>query len=206
MIRINLLPHREHKRQARRRRFLSMLVFGFLGAVGVAMLGFTVLTTRIDTQKQRNQFLANENKKLDLEIAEINKLKAEKQALLDRKKVVERLQSNRTESVRILDQLVRQTPEGVYLKEFKQTGDKMVLTGYAQSNARVSAYMRNLNDSPVFEQPLLNETKAATVGNLRLSEFSVQSQTERPAEKASAPAAVAGKASAVAASTAAGKK
>lgn len=202
MIRINLLPHREHKRLARRRRFLSMLAFGFLGAVGVAMLGFTVLTARIDTQKQRNQFLENENKKLDLEIAEINKLKAERQALLDRKKVVERLQSNRTESVRILDQLVRQTPEGVYLKEFKQTGDKMALTGFAQSNARVSAYMRNLNDSPVFEQPLLNETKAATVGNLRLSEFSLQTRVERPAEKASAPVAVLGTASA----TAAGKK
>ena len=203
MIRINLLPHREYKRLARRRRFLSMLAFGFLGAIGVGMLGFTVLSTRIDTQNQRNRFLVEENKKLDLEIAEIDKLKAERQALLDRKKVVERLQSNRTESVKILDQLVRQTPDGVYLKEFKQTGDKMALTGYAQSNARVSAYMRSLNDSSVFEQPLLNETKATIVGNLRLSEFSLQTVIERPAEKASAPAAVA---PAPAASAVVGKK
>lgn len=202
MIRINLLPHREHKRLARRRRFISLLVFGLLGGVGVAMLGFTVQAARIDTQKQRNQFIEGENKKLDLEIAKINKLKAEKQSLLDRKKVVERLQSNRTESVRILDQLVRQTPDGVYLKEFKQTGDKMVLTGLAQSNARVSAYMRNINDSKAFEQPLLNETKAATVGNLRLSEFSLQTRVERPAEIASAPAAVSGRASAVASTVA----
>ena len=198
MIRINLLPHREYKRLARRRRFFSMLAFGFLGAVCAGMLGFTVLSARIDTQNQRNRFLVEENKKLDLEIAEIDKLKAERQALLDRKKVVERLQSNRTESVKILDQLVRQTPDGVYLKEFKQTGDKMAFTGYAQSNARVSAYMRGLNDSSVFEQPLLNETKATMVGNLRLSEFSLQTVIERPAERASAPAVVAPAASAVA--------
>lgn len=186
MIRINLLPHREHKRIARRRRFLSMLTFGFLGALAVAALGFTILSSRIDTQKRRNQFIEAENKKLDKEIAEIDKLKAERQALLDRKKVIERLQSNRTESVRALDQLVRQTPDGVYLKEFKQNGDKIVLTGYAQSNARVSAFMRSINDSPAFEQPLLNETKAAMVGNLRVSEFSLQTQVRRPAEKSTA--------------------
>ncbi len=196
MIRINLLPHREQKRAARQRRFLSMLVFGLLGAVGVGIFGYTVMSARIDTQKQRNQFIAAENKKLDLEIAEIDKLRAERQSLLDRKKVVERLQSNRTESVRILDQLVRQTPEGVYLKEFKQTGNSMSFTGYAQSNARVSSYMRNLNDSPVFEQPLLNETKAATVGNLKLAEFSVRTVIERQPEKPVAP--VTAKVSAVA--------
>lgn len=188
MIRINLLPHREQKRQARQRRFLSVLALALLAAVAVIVLGFTILSARIDTQKSRNDFLSAENAKLDREIAEIEKLKSEKDALLDRKKVVERLQSNRTESVRIFDQLVRQTPEGVYLKEFKQVDAKIDLTGYAQSNARVSAYMRNLNDSPVFEQPLLIETKAATMGNLQVTEFSLRTMVTRAAD-ASAPAA-----------------
>ncbi|MDR3412331.1 MAG: PilN domain-containing protein [Formivibrio sp.] len=179
MIRINLLPHREEKRRARQRRFLSLLVFAFVGAIGVTIIGFTVLSAKIDTQKSRNDFLTAENTKLDHEIAEIDKLKSEKQALLDRKKVVERLQSNRTESVHVLDQLVRQAPEGIYLKDFKQSDDQITLIGYAQSNARVSTFMRNLNDSPVFEQPLLIEVKAATVGNLRLSEFNLRTRVTR---------------------------
>lgn len=179
MIRINLLPHREEKRRAKQRRFLSLLVFAFVGAIGVLILGFTVLAAKIDTQRSRNDFLTAENAKLDREIAEIEKLKTEKQALLDRKKVVERLQSNRTEAVRVLDQLVRQTPEGIYLKDFKQADDQITLVGYAQSNARVSTYMRNLNDSPVFEQPLLVEVKAANVGNLRLSEFNLRTRVTR---------------------------
>lgn len=188
MIRINLLPHREQKRHARQRRFLSLLVFGFLGAVGVIILGFTFFSARIDTQKTRNDFLVTENAKLEREIAEIEKLKSEKQSLLDRKKVVERLQSNRNEFVKILDQLVRQTPEGVYLKDFRQAGDKLNISGYAQSNARVSTYMRNLNDSPMFEQPLLVETKAVNVGNLRLSEFSVRTVVSKVVDVASAAA------------------
>ncbi len=188
MIRINLLPHREQKRQARQRRFLSMLALALLAAVAVIVLGFTILSAQIDTQKSRNDFLSAENAKLDREIAEIEKLKSEKDALLDRKKVVERLQSNRTESVRILDQLARQTPEGVYLKEFKQVDAKIDLAGYAQSNARVSAYMRNLNDSPVFEQPLLVETKAASMGNMQVTEFSLRTVVTRAVD-ASAPAA-----------------
>jgi len=182
MIRINLLPHREEKRRARQRRFLSFLAFALVGAVGVTIVGFTLLSAKIDTQNSRNEFLAAENAKLDREIAEIEKLKSEKQALLDRKKIVERLQSNRTEAVRVLDQLVRQTPEGIYLKDFKQSDDQVILVGYAQSNARVSTFMRNINDSPIFEQPLLIEVKAANVGNLRLAEFNLRTRITRAAD------------------------
>lgn len=186
MIRINLLPHREEKRRARQRRFLSLLAFAFVAAVGVTIVGFTVLSAKIDTQNSRNDFLMAENAKLDKEIAEIEKLKSEKQALLDRKKIVERLQSNRTEAVHVLDQLVRQTPEGVYLKDFKQTADQITLLGYAQSNARVSTYMRNINDSHVFEQPLLVEVKAANVGNLRLAEFNLRTRITRAVDASAA--------------------
>jgi type IV pilus assembly protein PilN len=182
MIRINLLPHREQKRVARQRRYVSMLVMSFLVAAGVVLAGYMFLSAKIDIQADRNRFLTEENAKLDREIAEIDKLKAEKQALLDRKKIVERLESNRTETVHLLDQLTRQVPEGVYLKDIKQNNDQLVLIGYAQSNARVSTLMRNLNDSPTFEQPLLIEAKSATVGNQRLSEFTLNVKLTRADE------------------------
>lgn len=187
MIRINLLPHREQKRVARQRQYVSMLVMSFIVAAGVVLAGYMFLSAKIDIQADRNRFLTEENAKLDREIAEIDKLKAEKQALLDRKKIVERLQSNRTETVHLLDQLTRQVPEGVYLKDVKQTNEQLVLIGYAQSNARVSTLMRNLNDSPIFEQPLLIEAKSATVGNQRLSEFTLNvklTRADEPAENA----------------------
>lgn len=182
MIRINLLPHREQKRVARQRRYVSMLVMSLLVAASSVLVGYMFLSAKLDTQADRNRFLTEENEKLDREIAEIDKLKAEKQALLNRKKIVERLQSNRTETVHLLDQLTRQTPEGVYLKDVKQTNDQLVLIGYAQSNARVSTLMRNLNDSPTFEQPLLIEAKSATIGNQRLSEFTLNVKLSRADE------------------------
>lgn len=186
MIRINLLPHRQEKRQAKQKRFVSLIVLSFIGAIAVVAAGYLALGARIETQNARNQFLTEENAKLDKEIAEIEKLKTEKQALLDRKLIVERLQSNRTETVRLMDQLTRQTPEGIYLKDIRQTGDKIILNGLAQSNARVSTLMRNLNDSPIFEQPLLIEAKAANVGNQRLSDFTLNIKVTRLAEEASA--------------------
>lgn len=181
MIRINLLPHREQKRIARQRRYLGLLFFSILLSAAVVILGYLVLQSRIDTQADRNRLLTEENAKLDHEIAEIEKLKSERQALLDRKQVVERLQSNRTMAVRIMDQLVRQTPEGVYLKEFRQSAETLSFAGLAQSSARVSIYMRSINDSEVFEQPLLVEVKSANVGNQKLAEFSLRSRLSSPA-------------------------
>ncbi|GAB7129558.1 hypothetical protein JCM19000A_40660 [Silvimonas sp. JCM 19000] len=189
MIRINLLPHREQARLARHRRYLAMLAAAFIAGTVVVALGYLYYDGRITTQNERNNFLKAENDKLQQQILEIEKLKTEKQQLLDRKKVVERLQANRAEDVKVLDQLTRQTPEGVYLKSIKQTDALLVLNGYAQSNARVSTLMRNLADSPVFEQPLLIEVKAATVGTQRLSEFTLNVQITRAVEDASGPAA-----------------
>ncbi|GGP23603.1 PilN domain-containing protein [Silvimonas iriomotensis] len=196
MIRINLLPHREEARKARHNRYMAMLGIAFAAAAAVVALGYFYYQSRIDTQNERNQFLAQENAKLDQQIAEIDKLKQEKQQLLDRKKVVERLQANRSEDVKMLDQLTRQTPEGIYLKYVKQNDMTLNLNGYAQSNARVSTYMRNLADSPVFEQPTLIEVKAAQVGNQRLSEFTLTVRLARPKDDASAPAAARSPASA----------
>ncbi|MCL4470424.1 MAG: PilN domain-containing protein [Gammaproteobacteria bacterium] len=128
---------------------------------------------QIENQAARNDFLDKEIKKLDNEIAEIKVLKEQTQAMLGRKQVVETLQSNRSAVVYLLDQLVHQLPEGVYLKSIKQNGNDINLQGYAQSNARVATLMRNLEASPWLDAPNLVETKAASVNNLRVSEFSV---------------------------------
>jgi len=173
MIRINLLPHREQKRKARLARF-AILAGLALGAGVLAIgAGYVWLSTQINIQDERNTFLTDENAKLDKQIAEIETLKKERQQLLDRKKVVERLQSNRGEAVKIFDQLARQTPEGIYLKDVKQTNDQVTLLGYAQSSARVSTFMRSLKDSTVFDEPNLIEIAAVTVGNQKVNQFNL---------------------------------
>ncbi|MCL4470421.1 MAG: PilN domain-containing protein [Gammaproteobacteria bacterium] len=173
MIRINLLPHREQKRAARKREFAFLA--GAVAVLGLllALLAHTILNAQIENQAARNDFLDKEIKKLDNEIAEIKVLKEQTQAMLGRKQVVETLQSNRSAVVYLLDQLVHQLPEGVYLKSIKQNGNDINLQGYAQSNARVATLMRNLEASPWLDAPNLVETKAASVNNLRVSEFSV---------------------------------
>ena len=100
-------------------------------------------------------------------------------SLLAKKQVVEGLQSNRSEPVYLLDQLLRQLPEGLYLKSIKQTGIKINVTGYAQSNARVSAFMRNIEASPYLENPNLVEIKAVTLNSQRANEFSLDFAIKR---------------------------
>jgi type IV pilus assembly protein PilN len=171
MIRINLLPHRELKRAARRRQF--NLLFGIAVAAGViaVVLGHSVIAARQSAQDARNAFLQQEIVKLDGQIGEIKKIREQTQALLERKQVVETLQSNRTEVVHLFDQMIRVLPDGLYLKAFKQAGDIITISGYTQSSARVSTLMRNLDDSPWFEAANLVEIKSATVNNLRANEF-----------------------------------
>jgi type IV pilus assembly protein PilN len=173
MIRINLLPHREQKRKARIRRFLALSATAIGVGIAITGAGYAALSAQIAVQDERNAYLSEENAKLDKQIAEIETLKKERQLLLDRKKVVERLQSNRSETVRIFDQLARQTPEGVFFHDIKQADNQITLLGYAQSAARVSTLMRSLVDSNIFEQPNLIEIKAATVNNQRVSEFNL---------------------------------
>jgi type IV pilus assembly protein PilN len=181
MTRINLLPHRELKRAARQREFLVMAGFavGLAAAIVVSVHG--VNSGLIDNQLARNQFLEGKIAELDKQIEEIKKLKEQTQALLARKQVVESLQDNRTEVVHLLDQLVRQIPEGVYLKAVKQQATKVTINGYAQSNARVSTLMRNLDSSPWLESPNLIEIKALTQENTRLSEFTLTVDVAREA-------------------------
>jgi type IV pilus assembly protein PilN len=171
MIRINLLPHRELKRAARRRQFNVLLGLTVAAGVAVFAVGHSVIAARQSNQDARNAYLTQQIALLDGQIGEIKKIREQTQALLARKQVVETLQSNRTEVVHLFDQMIRLLPDGLYLKSFKQTGDTISIGGYTQSSARVSTLMRNLDASPWFEQPTLVEIKAATVNNLRANEF-----------------------------------
>lgn len=179
MIRINLLPWREARRKAHNLQFFILMGMVAGLAASIVLLVHGYYATRISTQTERNRFLKDENAKLDKEIEEIKKLKEEIQALLSRKQVIETLQADRAQTVYLLEQLVRQTPDGVYLRSVKQTGNKVNLIGYAQSNARVSTLMRNFESSPYLENPDLVEIKAATVGNKRLSEFNMNVSIKR---------------------------
>jgi type IV pilus assembly protein PilN len=186
-IRINLLPHREIKRAARRRQFNFMLAAALMAGVGAVVIGHMVISARQSNQESRNQYLQDEIAKLDKQIGKINEIKEQTQHLLARKQVVETLQSNRTEVVHLFDELIHRLPEGLYLKSFKQTGDTITLDGYTQSSARVSTLMRNLDSSPWFEQANLVEIKAATVNDLRANEFVLTvKQTHQQLEEAPA--------------------
>ena len=173
MIRINLLPWREERRKARRQQFFAFA--GVIAAVAALIwfMGYGAINGYVSAQEGKNAFLKSEIAVLDKEIEEIKRLKEQTDSLLSRKRVIESLQANRTETVHLFNELARQVPEGVYLKTIKQTGNKVNLIGYAQSNARVSSLMRNLDASPVTERPDLAEIKLSTVGNRRLSEFNL---------------------------------
>jgi len=179
MIRINLLPYREERRKAARKHFAVLAGMTIaLGAAIVLMIhGF--YANQISAQTDRNEFLKKEIAKLDKEIDEIKKLKDEIQALLSRKQVIETLQGDRAQTVYLLDQLVRQMPEGVYISRMTQRGLRVNLVGFAQSNARVSTLMRNIEASQWLEAPKLNEIKASTVDRKRVSEFNLDLSLRR---------------------------
>lgn len=178
-VRINLLPHRELKRRRQRDAFLLLLMITVAIGSSLVFAVYGVIGGRIDQQADRNKYLDSEIAKLDKQIQEIQKLREQTQAMLARKKVVETLQGNRSEAVNLLDQLVRQLPEGVHLRSVRQTGATVHLAGYAQSNARVSSLLRNLEASPWLQEPSLVEIKAATTGNARLNEFTVNVKLTR---------------------------
>lgn len=192
MIRVNLLPHREEKRKRRQQQFLGLAVFSAIFGLVVAGAIWFFLDQQVQQQEANVAYMKAEIGKLDKQIEEIRKIREETASLLAKKQVVEGLQSNRSEPVQLLDQLLRQLPEGIFLKAVKQTGVKVNVLGYAQSNARVSTLMRNLGASPYLENPELVEIKAALLDNnptKRVSEFSMNISVKRAkSEDAKGPA------------------
>jgi type IV pilus assembly protein PilN len=182
MIRVNLLPHREIRRRRQQQHFFATL--GGVVVLGLAIwfLVHNALSGSYEAQLQRNQYLKQEITKLDKEIEDIKKLKELTAALLARKKVVETLQSNRSEVVYLLDALARQLPDGIYLKQIRQEGIRVTINGYTQSQARVSTLMRNLESSQVLEAANLVEIKAVAQNANRINEFTLTVNIARPKE------------------------
>jgi type IV pilus assembly protein PilN len=178
-VRINLLPHREAKRERRKKLFYALWgLSAVAGGVLVLLVG-TVLNGFIANQQERNDFIGNENRKLDAQIKEIASLRTEIDALRARQRAVEDLQADRNQPVYLFDELTKQTPEGIYLRTIKQEDRKVSVTGWAASNERVSEFLRNLQNNGRFvEKPELAEIKIATAQGAanvqrRLFEFSL---------------------------------
>jgi type IV pilus assembly protein PilN len=205
VILINLLPHRDEKRRQRKQAFYAGLIASAL--LGVAIVGGWMygLKQMTSAQQERNEFLKQEIAQLESQIKDIATLKAEIESLKARQKAVEDLQTNRNIPVFLLDELVKHTPEGVYLTNIKQIDQVVTVNGVAQTNERVSELLRNtLNNAVWLEKPELVEIKAANVQTAnkeqrRLYDFSMRVSIKRPtapAAAASAPSAPAGAASA----------
>ena len=189
MILINLLPHREQKRIARRREFYVLSALSFAAAVLFVFAVGIVISNYISSQEERNRFISSENEKLDQQIKEIANLKQEIDALKARQQAVEDLQSDRNLPVHLLDELVKQVPEGVYLQSIAQDNLRVSMTGMAQSNERVSELLRNIgNNSAWLSKPELVEIKSAPAGrdnrdNQRLNQFTITAISNRPRQR-----------------------
>ncbi|HHJ12174.1 MAG TPA: pilus assembly protein PilN [Chromatiales bacterium] len=164
MAHINLLPWREERRKERQQEFLVYMLFAAALAGLVVFFVHVQIEGRIEYQQARNKFLENEIRIIDKRIAEIRELEKTKKALLERMKIIEELQTSRPGVVHLFDELVKTLPDGLYLKSLKQKGNKLYIEGEAESNARVSAYMRNLEASPWFKDPSLEIVKSDSGG------------------------------------------
>lgn len=185
MAKINLLPWREELRRQRQTEYLTIV--GICAALTLAIWGgiHWNFQERIDYQNSRNSFIQDENKKLDKKIKEIKKLEREKDRLLARMKAIETLQTSRPIIVHIFDELVTSLPEGVFLREISQSGSKITIRGSAQSNARVSNYMRNVEKSDWLKDPSLDIIQSASKDGRRIANFVLKfKQTSPDADKA----------------------
>ncbi|MDO9151096.1 MAG: PilN domain-containing protein [Methylotenera sp.] len=180
MIRVNLLPHRQIRREARQREFGFMALFSAVAACAILFMAYSVINSKVESQLERNQRLNNAITKLDKEIADIKNLREQISAMLERKQVVENLQTNRSQAVIIFDELSRQLPEGMYIKSIKQEGKVITLEGVADTNARVATLVRNFNQSEWMESPVLIEIKAITVGVQKQNLFTLKVSLKTP--------------------------
>ena len=187
MIRINLLPHREAKRKQKQAAFYALLALGAAAGVAVVLAVGAYNARKLSVQEERNLVLKQANAELDKQIAEIKTLKEEIEALKARQQAVQDVQGDRNQPVYLLDELVRQTPEGMHLKSLKQEGRRVVLTGYAQSQERVAELLRNLSgNSAWLERPELVEVKAVTLAQSKTGrkvvEFTLSVAIKRPTD------------------------
>ena len=162
MAQINLLPWRDDRRQEQKKEFLTVLALVFALGCGLVLLANVVVNGQIDNQKSRNQYLTENIKELDIMVAEIKDLQRKRNQLIDRMRVIQDLQGNRPIIVRVLDQLVRTVPDGVFYTSIGAKGGTISINGIAESNNRVSSLMRRLDASDWLENPNLTGVTAAT--------------------------------------------
>jgi len=176
MPKINLLPWRDELRAQRRNQFYMAMGGAFFVAAVVVLIGVMLMNGVIDAQYDRNKLLKEEISALDKRIEEILDLEDQKDRLVSRMKIIEQLQKSRPEIVHLFEDLARSLPDGVYLDSIEQKGTRLEIKGSAESNTRVSAFMRNIDKSAWLERPDLEVVEVKTGGNsksARASEFTV---------------------------------
>lgn len=195
MIRINLLPHRAEKRRRRQIQFISLCVVSAVLAAVLVGAGYGVMSARIFYQDKRNEFLKQEIAKLEKQIEELERLRADTKKLLARKEEVEKLQSSRSDVVHLMDQMLHILPPGIYLTTLKQTstpkGSLISVTGIAQSDARVSTLMRAIDASRWLDTPTLIDVHAQGTGKTKVNVFSMTFNLKKGADLAVTASAVA---------------
>lgn len=180
MAKINLLPWREQLRKERQRQFMTVAIGGAVLALLVVVYIHLHIGGLIENQRDRNEFLKDRIAELDRKIKEIEKLESTKEKLLARMNIIEQLQRSRPEVVHLFDELSRTLPEGVYLGSMSQSGSNLTVKGKAQSNARVSGYMRNIDASEWLDNPSLDVIETKDESGLRISEFTLKMQQTTP--------------------------
>jgi type IV pilus assembly protein PilN len=181
MAQINLLPWRDDRRQEQKKEFLAIVGFVLALGVGLLLTADRVVNNQIDNQNSRNRHLTEQIAVLDKQVAEIRELERKRNQLLDRMRVIQQLQGNRPIIVRILDQLVRTMPDGVFYTNLKTTGKVIGVTGIAESNNRVSSLMRRLDGSDWLANPNLDKVSAAEEYGDQATTFNLSVQVELPA-------------------------
>jgi type IV pilus assembly protein PilN len=183
MAHINLLPWREEQRQEQTRQFATITVLSLLLTAALVFMVHVTFDNQITHQKQRNTMLQNEINTLDASLKQIATLEETKDQLLSRMDIIQSLQQQRPQIVRLFDDFVRTVPEGIYLSTIEQKGEQLTIKGVAESNGRVSAYMRNIDASDWMATPKLKVIQTRK-GTLRSSDFTIiTSQTSPDAKR-----------------------
>lgn len=174
MTKINLLDWRAARRQRRKQQFMALLGISLVASALIVGIAYLVMDEAISHQQERNKILQNEIAQLDKQIKEIQELQKVKANLLARMRVIEQLQQSRSASVHFFDEIINTLPDGVYLTGIKQSGGEVTLDGVAESNGRISAYMKNLDASPWFKDPKLVVIHTVDQNHLRSSQFQLK--------------------------------
>lgn len=177
---INLLPWREELRQEQKKQFITMAVMTALLATAIWGLIHFQMQSKIDYQLSRNSFMTSEIKKLDEEIKEIRELQKVRRSLIERMEVIQDLQVSRPSIVHLFTEIVSSVPNGVYLESLTQTGSNLLINGQAESNARVSTYMRNLSASDWLKDPNLKVIEIEDITVNRISTFTLTVKQTSP--------------------------